>query len=207
MPKGSDWNLGELSYWLSETYKQKGAGWFIWRLGAVLLLLWFVLPGEADPVPVQTPEAETPVAPIVLDNSITYEPTKTDLRKIMSTTQTKLYWDSFNWMMEYGQPKQARDFNHPILKLRYVMSDMLDSAPKGKCRAFRERLIIGERGNQHAGIACQQAKADWCKQIQGEKMQCRNKAPKGMDAWTNRHFDTHNLNIKLNNTLAKLPSF
>ena len=105
-------------------------------------------------------------------------------------------------MMEYGVPEKPKSFESKVLNVRFLMSDIFETSDKRKCRYFREKLVVAGKANSRQGTACQQAVAEWCKQVKGESMECRVKAKDGMfDA------EMHNLDLKINNSLRSLPSF
>jgi len=198
----------KLKYTVKETARQKGAKWFFWRGLLVLVALWLFWPDMTPP-----PQPEKPEVSDATDDATLPKPwhqtaeVERDLRQILTTTQSSFYWDSFNWMMEYGKPLTPRSFESKILNLLYVM-DEGEKADNGMfCRTFREKLVVAGQANTREGLACQRGKADWCKQLKGEKMQCRTQHAQGLQALTDEMLDTHNFEIRLKRGLYKLPRF
>lgn len=195
-------DFDQLKYNVKETIRIKGAWYFLWRIGLAVLIIWWLWP-ESDPVishkikdvAVDLAEDEPREWHNIAD-------TPQDLRKIITTTQSVFYWDSFNWMMEYGVAEKPRSFESKILKVRFLMSDIFDGEKKMKCRTFREKLVVTGKANSREGIACKRAGADWCKQIKGERFQCRTQPSDDLIDIDMDHF-----NIKMKRHMNSLPSF
>jgi len=193
-----------LKYTAKETFRLKGWWYFTWRILAVIVAIWFFWPETVEPVS-KAPEQNEPFVAKSWHHQT--PEAKRDLREILTTTQSTFYWDSFNWMMEYGKPSQPKDFESKILKLLMIMGEAAPNDKQQHCRQFREKLIVIGKANTREGIACKRGIADWCKQITGEKMHCRDQKPTGLDALTGDALDSHNLDVKFKRGLHKLPSF
>ncbi len=199
-------DFGQLKYNVVETIGHKGVWYFIWRAALVALIIWWVWP-EPDAV-IKHKVADTAV-------DLADEPkdwhqfaqSSQDLRKIITTSQSTFYWESFNWMMEYGVAERPRSFESRVINIRFLMSDIFQTKDKRSCRSFREKMVVAGKANHREGVACKRQIADWCKQVKGEKIKCRSKKSQGIDSLKDDVFDAHNLNIKLNRNLQKLPSF
>ncbi|GEM_PF-3763082 len=190
----------KLEYTIKETFRLKGWWYFTWRFFVLVGAIWYFWPQTVEPV-VRVPEKEEPF--VAKEWHQTAE-TDRDLREILTTTQSTFYWDSFNWMMEYGKAAKPKGFESKIIKLLMVMGEAASDEKQGYCRQFREKIVVVGKANTREGIACKRGLADWCKQVAGEKMHCRDQKPTGLDALT---ADQHNLKTKLNRGLQKLPSF
>lgn len=196
----------KLKYSAKEHWRQKGWWYFTWRLLVVFVLAMWLWPNTELPAHRDIEDVETTLddGPKDWHNAPS---ARRDLRKILTATQSRFYWDSFNWMMEYGKPLKVRNFESHIINLSFAMSEPFDLKPRQRCRSFREKMVVTAKSNLREGIACQRGIADWCKQVEGEKMQCRDKKPSGLEAITGDVFGTHNLNVDLNRQLHKLPKF
>lgn len=202
-------NLKQLKYQITETIKHKGVMWFVWRILAFIVLCWLFWPEPKVDAPI---DDKKDVGEHEQQGSVEkawheLPETDRDLRKILTTTQSAFYWDSFNWMMEYGKPMQPKDFESKIINFFFVFGKPFTTKKKVKCQMFREKIVLLGKANNRSGLACKRSLADWCKQIEGEKMQCRDKKPSGFDALTEDMFDSHNFKIKLQRNLYNIPGF
>ncbi|MDG1286889.1 MAG: hypothetical protein P8P30_04915 [Rickettsiales bacterium] len=198
----------KLKYTITETFRLKGWWYFTWRILAVVALVWFFFPEMAiNPASKENASESEQAEPFVAKAWHQTAETKRDLRAILTTTQSSFYWDSFNWMMEYGKASQPKDFESKILSLLMVMGETAVNEKQQQCRQFREKLMVVGQVNTRTGIACKRGVADWCKQVAGEKMHCRDKQPTGLDALTGDALGSHNLDTKLKRGLHSLPSF
>ena len=217
-------DLKQLKYAIKETIKQKGVMWFVWRILMVLSVLWVLWPdAEELSQPVQKVKQQPDSPEKIAQQSWRKAPeVQRDLRQIMTTAQSTYYWDSFNWMMEYGDAYVPKSFESKTLNMLFAAEALTqqvkptqqpDEKNPGKmkkldvkvpCRIFREKIVIQAQANTRDGVACKRGPSDWCKQLKGEKMHCRT-GPSGGDGLLD--FDMQQFNIKLDRGLSNIPSF
>lgn len=166
----------KIPYALRENLRLIGLRPFV-KWGIILsLAAWFFWPEPEAPEPPVTPQQQAlphePVPPAATE-------TKEDLRDIMTAGQTSFYWDSFQWMMSQGPELKPASLDGNVVFVSYLKDAAFKTENGLTCRPFSEKLIVAGKFNLRRGIGCQSGADGWCRQMVGEKAQCRSTGPNG----------------------------
>jgi hypothetical protein len=192
----------EQRYYLTESLRLLGVRGVIKICIALWLAFWLFWP-EAETAP-------QPLAPAAIEakKTVPQDPlpppstvTKDDLRPQMTAAQSRYYWDSFVWMMEHGKPLAPKAMQANALYVRYLKDAPFKAENGLECQPYSEELSIAGKTNQRQGIGCRKALHHWCRQVVGEKAQCR--LPEGGSVSTDSDMTLHNLKTDWNRNLYR----